>query len=213
MQKPDQWKAMINRWTKQRSGCAVEWENDDPESLFVELAQQYADATGNALYVDCLDDDCGEPECINGASLATIDGEYDLICVCGEAASFEDFARVLSAGGVLIGVTSGELHYIETQEIFGRGINWPPARPVRFAIPDAVTAAGLELVFFVEYFGVNYCPDIDSFVRFLISSEIVSDFDAAKDAVFVREIQRKLASERGIRNTEHLAVYAVTKPA
>lgn len=203
----------MSRWNKQRSGCVVEWEDDNPESLFVELARQYSDNANSVLLVNCLVDDCREQNCINRSSLATIDREYDLICVCGEAAGFEDYARVQSAGGMLIGVTNGEVHYIETQEIFGRGVNWPPARPLRFAIPEAASAGGLQLVFFAEYFGANYCPDIDSFVSFLQTSKIVPDFDATKDAVFLKDIRRKLTSDRGIRNTEHLVIYAATKPA
>lgn len=213
MQDPEQFQASVRWWAIERSGCDVEWEDNDPEALFVELVNDYATRANRILLMNCcpgrLLDDCSTWDTAN--SPADVHGEYDLICTCTGSPAFADYRRILAEGGVLIGIACAETHYIEAQEIFGRVVGWPPRRPLRFAIPEAVAAGGLQLTLFVEYFGTSFCLDAQAFTRFLDASAIIPDFDASKDAAFVREVQRKLMSEHGIRNTEHLAIYAASK--
>lgn len=249
MNESERWDAIVRRRIELlRTGearCVVEWESDDPESLFEELVDEHARGAGRILRIGCaagtvlpnvgvdgvvsLDlsrSAMDEPAASAGhdrvtgdaRSLPFADGVFDLVCsrpIPGAATgrAFEEGARVLRAGGTLLGIAIGEAHRIETQEIFGRGIGWPPARPARFAIPEAIRAAGLEVSFLAEYFGASFYPDIRSFALDLEALPIVPDFDATRDAAVIREVARKLTSERGIRNTEHMAVYAAWKPA
>ncbi len=212
MQDPDQFQSSVRWWESKRCGCVVEWDGDDPEPLFVELINDYASRANRILQVSCcsgnlLDDFA---VCDTAQSLLNAHGEYDLICACTGPLAFADYAGKLSDSGVLIGMICAETHYIETQEIFGRGFGWPPARPLRFAIPEAVTVSGLQLILFAEYFGTSFCPDTLALSNYLEASSIIPNFDAAKDAALIREVQRKLTSDRGIRNTEHLAIYAAS---
>jgi len=218
----------------------VEWEGDAPEPLFGALVDEYARGVGRILWTGCLmlpEAATGDVvaldvsrSALEGAagsagrycvvadarSLPFADGVFDLVCSCpipGAATprAFEEIARVLRPGGALLGIVTGEVHRIETQEVFGRGIGWPPAKPVRFAIPEAIGAAGLEVSSFAEYFGAIFYPDIRSFALDLEALPIIPDFDASRDAALIREAQRKLTCERGIRDTEHVAVYAAWK--
>jgi SAM-dependent methyltransferase len=231
----ERWDAVLRR-RRREAGCIVEWEgDDDPESLFVELVEVYAPTVsrilgiapavaGNTVSLDLslsgpYDAEDAADYCMvlgDICALPFADGVFDLICSCpmpgAEAQpALQECERVLSDGGTLLGLVTGETHRIEAQEIFGRGVGWPPAKPVRFAIPEAMRAAGLEVSFLAEYFGASHCPDIESFATEALS--IIPDFDPGKDAALVREVQRKLMGERGIRNTEHLVLYAAWKRA
>ena len=121
-------------------------------------------------------------------------------------------ARVMSHRAVLVGLAVGESHRIETQEIFGRGRGWGPVTPVRFSIPQKVAATGLELIFFSEYYANGYYPDIHTYSELLAATPLIPDFDPEKDAVFLREVERKLKTDRGIRDTEHMAIFIARKP-
>jgi len=128
------------------------------------------------------------------------------------AHAFSEMYRTMRAGAVLLGTTMGELHRIETQEVFGRGLMWPPVKPVRFSIPETLQAAGLEMTSFAEYYGRMCCPDITAFTAELDAQMIIPGFDADKDAALLREIARKLTTECGIQDTTHTAVFAAWKP-
>ena len=140
-------------------------------------------------------------------------GVFDLICSrrgpgSESVQTLSEIRRAMRPGAMLVALIAGESHRIETQEIFGRGLNWPPVKPVRFAIPERLQAAGLELVSFAEYYGSSYYPDIDAYAAALGCTSLIPDFDPEKDARFLREVERKLATDRGIRDTEHAAVVA-----
>jgi len=149
-------------------------------------------------------------------ALPFADGAFDLVysrsgpaCACAEALS--EASRVLAPGGTLVALEPGESHHIEAQEVFGRGRGWPPARPVRFGIPEKLSSAGLELSSFAEYYGTGYYPDLAEFVRVLGATATIPDFDIDADAALIRELGRKLTTPRGIRGTEHAAVFAAHK--
>ncbi len=215
MRDREQFNPNVPWWESKRCGCVVEWEDDDPEPLFVELVKDYASWANRVLQIGCCSTELmdGLTICEVAQGQADASGEYDLICACTASLAFTNYGDELSEGGVLLGAACAETHYIETQEIFGRGVGWPPGRPLRFAIPDAVAASGLQLIFFAEYFGASFCPDAQAFIKLLEASSIIPGFDAVKDAALIREVQRKLMSDRGIRNTEHLAIYAASKSA
>ncbi len=150
------------------------------------------------------------------AHLPFADRVFDLAYSCAGAISrkteiLAEIGRVIKPGALLVALAMGESHWIETQEIFGRGLNWPPARPVRFAIPDQVEQAALTLIFFAEYYGSCHSPDVDSFVDLLETTPLIPGFDREKDAALLREIRRKLTTQQGIRNTQHAAVYVARK--
>lgn len=194
-------------------GCAVRValpHSSNGSVVLLDLSRSaLGEAQGQANHCSVLAD---------ARSLPFADGVFDRICSfpipgAGTQPAFQECARVLSADGVLLGLVNGETHRIETQEIFGRGLGWPPAKPMRFAIPEAMRASGLEVSFLAEYFGASFCPDIQSFAADLEAQPVIPDFDAVKDAALLREVQRKLTCERGIRNTEHVALYAAYRRA
>ena len=127
--------------------------------------------------------------------------------------SLAEIRRVMKPGTVLLALAIGELHRIETQEIFGRGLKWPPAKPLRFAIPEKLASAGLEMISFSEYYAMCHYPDIQSYTARLEADSIIPDFDAQKDSAFLHQIERKLTTSRGISETEHVALFAALKPA
>lgn len=144
------------------------------------------------------------------------DAAFDLVCSrrgpIADPEVLNEVRRVMRPGAQLVALMPGESHRIETQEIFGRGLGWPPSRPIRFTAPEMVRDAGLELVFFAECYGASYCSDIAAFAAHLRSIPIIPDFDPAKDGAMLREVERKLATPRGIRDTEHMAVFIARKP-
>lgn len=144
------------------------------------------------------------------------DAAFGLVCSrrgpVSDSEVLREVRRVMKPGAQLIALMPGESHRIETQEIFGRGMGWPPSRPVRFTVPEMLREAGLELVFFTECYGASYCADIAAFAAHLGSIPVIPDFDPAKDEAMLREVGRKLATPRGIRDTEHMAVFVARKP-
>lgn len=131
--------------------------------------------------------------------------------VVESAEALAEARRVLKPAGVLVGLVPGELHRVETQEVFGRGFHWPPARPVRFQVPELLTAAGLSLASFAEYYGVCYYPDLEAFATHLETIPVIPCFDRERDAPLLREVERKLRSDRGIRDTEHMSLFVAQK--
>lgn len=143
------------------------------------------------------------------------DESFDLICShrgpAADAGVLREIHRVMKSDGQLISLMRGESHRIETQEIFGRGAGWPPAAPVRFTIPDMLGKAGLALAFFAECYGIGYSPNLDAFAAYLGSTPLIPGFDPKQDAALLREVERKLTTSRGIRDTEHMAVFVAVK--
>lgn len=181
-----------------------EWDSEDPELCWAELADEWGrDAS---ILAHLTSDD---PVPSDG-------GPYDLVCLrcergLPETETLAEIAQCLAQDGGVVGIAAGESHRIETQEIFGRGAGWPPAQPARFALPVRLAAAGLELVSFAEYYGVSYCPDIEFLAADLQHSGLIPSFDRVGDALFLREVGRKLTTERGIRDTEHFVVFVARK--
>lgn len=181
----------------------VEWDAGDPHEDFRKLLESYKATSKRALQMDEL-------------PLRAEDEAFDLVYSSASTASEEDVlreaARVLAPDGVLAALAEGESHRIELQEIFGRGRNWPPPKPLRFAIPERLSAVGLELMSLSEYYGTSHCPDLESYAAELAGSTIIPDFDAERDAVLLREVARKLTTERGIRDTQHRVLFVARKP-
>lgn len=141
---------------------------------------------------------------------------FDLVCSMRGpgSASIEaliEIRRVLKPGGMLIALAIGEAHRIETQEIFGRGVHWPPVKCARFAIPERLESSGLKLDFFSESYGTSYCASLRDFTTQLSTTTIIPDFDPIRDAALLRQVDRMLKTDRGIRDTEHLAVFVAVK--
>ncbi len=181
----------------------VEWDAGDPYEDFTKLLESYKATSKRALQMDEL-------------PLRAEDKAFDLLYSSAATASDDDAlkeaARVLSPDGIYIGLSAGESHRIELQEIFGRGRNWPPVKPLRFAVPERLAEAGLELISFAEYYGASYCSDLALYAEDLAANSIVPDFDPDGDAVFVREVERKLTTDRGIRDTQHRVLFVARKP-
>lgn len=227
----------------------LEWEGDDPDQLFRELALDCASRVANVLDLGCGEGRFGremaeEAGCVIGLEISRVAVEaamqppapenlcfvradaralpfvadaFDLVCSRRGpgAESIETLAevrRVLRPGAMLVGLAVGELHRIEAQEIFGRGQHWPPAKPVRFAIPEKLAEAGLKLASFAEYYASGYYPDIAAYAALLGATPIIPRFNPEKDAIFLREVARKLTTDRGIRDTEHMAIFVAAKP-
>lgn len=144
------------------------------------------------------------------------DAFFDLVCArrgpITDQEVLREVARVMQPGALLIALVPGESHRIETLEIFGRGTGWPPRTPIRFAVPEMLGRNGLELLFFTESYGVGTCADIGSFAAHLQTIPLIPDFDPSEDAALLREVQRKLQTPSGIRDTEHMAVFAARRP-
>jgi len=226
----------------------LEWEGDNPEELFREIVNDYADGASDVLDVECGDGSMARETAklagrvvgvdISGVALAEAasessegnvcfvqagarplpfaDDAFDLAyshlsAISESAERLVEIERVIKPGALLVALSVGESHWIETQEIFGRGVNWPPTRPVRFGIPERLEQTGLTIIFFAEYYGSCYSPDIDSYAELLETTPLIPDFDRAKDAPLLREAQRKLTTPRGIRNTEHVVVFVAQK--
>lgn len=216
------WRELISRKRIEavRDGdvaCRSEWDGDDPESVLAELVADQASDAGMILGIGGRAVVANEGRAValglSASALPFADEVFDLICSAPlpgspSAEAFAEAARVMKPGGALVGIVDGETHRIETQEVFGRGYQWPRVQPVRFSIPDLIAGAGLELGFFAEYYGVSYCPDTRSFAMELETLPIIPNLEPTKDAALLREVERKLRCERGIRNTEHAAVFA-----
>lgn len=150
-------------------------------------------------------------------ALPFVDGVFDLVSsrrgpVSGSCDALREISRVLAPGGQLVALMIGEAHRIETQEIFGRGINWPPVQPARFAAPERLAGVGLEMIYFAECYATTHYPDIEAFADHLETIPTIPRFDRDKDAALLREVSRKLTTDRGIRDTEHMAVFVARKP-
>lgn len=145
------------------------------------------------------------------------EGTFDLaLCRrgpgCDNVQSLLEVRRILRPGGQLVALITGECHRIETQEVFGRGLYWPPVKPARFAVPERLKEAGLNMIYFTECYATSFYPDIDEFSRQLETIPVIPDFDRRLDAPLLREVSRKLSTDRGIRDTEHMAVFVAVKP-
>lgn len=141
---------------------------------------------------------------------------FNLICVkqmplATDPAALIETKRVMKPGGTLLALVTGETHRIETQEVFGRGANWPPVKPIRFDIPQKLSNLGLEMTIFAEYFASTYYPDINLFAAELETLSIIPRFDRERDALFLREIERKLKTDGEIKDTEHMAIFGAWK--
>ncbi|NLN76130.1 MAG: hypothetical protein GX139_07440 [Armatimonadetes bacterium] len=216
MQSSDRWKSTIEWWASKRAGCVVEWDTENPEWLFMSLADQYASSARRVLQVGCCseDTDCQTTDgstWIKAKSASDVDDTFDLICSCAGLPVIEQLDRVLAADGLVVGITTSRLHYIETQEIFRRTPEWMPPQCSIKAISHAIENSSFEILMTPEYFGASYCPDVDDFTKLLETSAIAADFDASKDAELIKDIHRKLMHERGIRNTEHHVIYMLAR--
>jgi ubiquinone/menaquinone biosynthesis C-methylase UbiE len=145
------------------------------------------------------------------------DRSFDLVYsrrgpACDSVEVLTEIHRVLKPGAALVALVVGESHRIETQQVFGRGRNWPPVRPVRFDVPDKLESVGLEMIYFTELYGTAYYPNIENYAELLAASQQIPDFDREKDAALLREVARQLTTARGIRDTQHMAVLVATKP-
>jgi len=148
--------------------------------------------------------------------LPFLDETIDLVYISsvidlGDKKMLEEIIRVIHPDGAMVGLVAGESHCIETQEIFGRGRGWPPAKCVRFSIPERLRKVGMKLDYFAEYYGSGYSPSIAAHANLLASAQLIPDFDPVKDASLLREVERKLKTDRGIRDTEHLALFVARK--
>lgn len=110
--------------------------------------------------------------------------------------------RVLKKGGFLIEETIGENDKLEIKKIFQRGQNYPPKEKKIESVKKLLILGKASLIFSKEY--IYYTPyKINKLVELLQRAPIIEAFDIKEDSRFIKEIEKRLSTPKGIILSSH----------
>lgn len=115
---------------------------------------------------------------------------------------FKEAVRVLKRGGLLIEETIGETNKIELKKIFKRGQNYPIKIKKEDSVNKLVKKLGAELVYSENFIYYQDFNSLESVVRTLDRTPIISDFDEVKDTDNLKKLG-KLNEGKGIILSAH----------
>lgn len=125
----------------------------------------------------------------------------------------EEAIRVTRSGGKIIEITIGEKDAIEFKQVFNRGQGYTNKDKSRYwEIKNKIEINNqIKVNQIHEYYCDAYYPSIDDIALLLSSTPIIEDFSINNDLDFLKSIEQRYSTERGIRRTYHRITWIAEK--
>jgi len=119
--------------------------------------------------------------------------------------------RVLRNGGTFMEITIGERDKQNLAEIFGRGQMRGFRGQVSAVKKRWLADVGFRKAVSRDYVGTEVFRSLDDLVIRLTTAPIIPSFDAKKDAMYLKEVEKRCGTERGIETPVHRVVLVARK--
>lgn len=126
---------------------------------------------------------------------------------------FEEAVRVTKPGGLIIEITIGEKDAVELKQVFNRGQGYDNIGKSRYMeIRNKIESNNsTRIKRMSEFFCSAFYPSIEDIILLLSSTPIIDDFDMKKDKDFLKKVQQKYMTEKGIYRTYHRLIWVAEK--
>jgi len=140
------------------------------------------------------------------------DSFFDLAYCRRGPSYYQEYGRIIKAGGHYLEIGIGEKDTMELQKVFGRGQGYGKWNDPRLnGKLKELKEAGFETFFAENYHYLEYYPSYEAFDLFLQSVPIFEDYDPEKDKTKLNEYIAKNSSPKGIALPRHRVVLVAKK--
>ncbi len=125
--------------------------------------------------------------------------------------SLSEAYRVLAKGGVLMEITIGENDKANITRIFGRGQMFGIKEQVSISKRRTLEAAGFRTVEINDYLATEIFEDMRDLIVRLNSAPIIPNFDSRRDGEFLKIVEARCKTSRGIETEVHRVTIIASK--
>ncbi len=147
------------------------------------------------------------------AEHTSFDDSFFDLAYCRRGPTFyEEYRRILKAGGYYFEIGIGEMDTIELKKIFGRGQGFGKWNKSKLDEDiKELQNLGFKVVFAENFHAFEYYPSYAEFDLFLQQVPIFEDFDSEKDKASLQKYVEKFSTSKGIILSRHRLVMVVQK--